>query len=218
MDGYTFEHISGWLRTHVDELSVEQRQQMAGTLQRGSLRQQTIDIIEAVAAPKLACPRCGARRLHRDGQAHGLQRYQCVGCGRTFNSLTGTPLARLRHKAKWLPYLATMLDSTTVRRAAARVEVHRNTSFRWRHRFLNWSKHDRKLPLCDIVEADETYVLESQKGARRLSRPARRRAGAAGWRPGAEFQKNTYASWWRATAPGALTTPSRDGRPCAAPS
>ncbi len=179
MDGYTFEHMSEWLRTYVDELSVAQRQQMAGTLQRGSLRQQTIGIIEAAAAPTLACPRCGARRMHRDGHAHGLQRYQCVACGRTFNSLTGTPLARLRHKGKWLPYLDTMLDSATVRRAAVRVDVHRNTSFRWRHRFLTWSKHDRQLPLRDIVEADETYLLESQKGARHLKRPARRRGGVA---------------------------------------
>ena len=179
MDGCTFEQWSHWLRTHVDELSAAQRRQMSATLQRGSLRQQTIAIIEAAAAATLACPRCGARRLHRDGHANGLQRYQCVRCGRTFNSLTGTPLARLRHKGKWLAYLDTMLDSATVRRAAARVEVHRNTSFRWRHRFLTWSQHDRQLPLRGIAEADETYLLESQKGARRLNRPPRRRGGVA---------------------------------------
>ena len=179
MDGYTFEQVSEWLRTHVDGLSAAQRLQVSATLQRGSLRQQTIGIIEATAAPTLACPRCAARRLHRDGHAHGLQRYRCVGCGRTFNSLTGTPLARLRHKEKWLPYLDSMLDSATVRRAASGVDVHRNTSFRWRHRFLAWSKHDRQLPLCGIAEADETYLLESQKGARYLTRPPRRRGGVA---------------------------------------
>ena len=136
MDGCTFEQWAHWLRTHVDQLSSAQRIQMSATLQRGSLRQQTIGIIEEAALATLACPRCAGKRLHRDGHAHGLQRYQCAGCGRTFNSLTGTPLARLRHKAKWLPYLETMLDSATVRRAAARADVHRNTSFRWRHRFL----------------------------------------------------------------------------------
>jgi hypothetical protein len=31
-----------------------------------------------------------------------LQRYKCRACGKTFNALSGTPLARLRHKDKWL--------------------------------------------------------------------------------------------------------------------
>jgi transposase-like protein len=31
-----------------------------------------------------------------------LQRYKCRGCQRSFNALTGTPLARLRQKGKWL--------------------------------------------------------------------------------------------------------------------
>ena len=49
---------------------------------------------------------------------------------------TGTPLARLWLKAKWLDYLDALLDSRAVRPAAKRVDVHRNTAFRWRHRFL----------------------------------------------------------------------------------
>jgi transposase-like protein len=63
--------------------------------------------------------------------ANDLQRYRCCSCGRTFNDLTGTPLARLRHKAKWLAYSQVLLDSLPVRTAADRVGVHRNTAFRW---------------------------------------------------------------------------------------
>ncbi len=47
------------------------------------------------------CPHCGSERVVRNGSASGLQRYKCRGCSRTFNSLTGTPLARLRQKSKW---------------------------------------------------------------------------------------------------------------------
>jgi hypothetical protein len=94
--------------------------------------------------------------------------------------LTGTPLARLRNKAKWLDYLDCMLDpGTTVRRAAAAVGVHKNTSFRWRHRFLGVTKTDRPPCLHGIAEADEIYFLESEKGARKLSRPPRKRGGSA---------------------------------------
>lgn len=107
-----------------------------GSERRRNIQHRAIVIIEATAAADLCCPRCGRRRLHRHGHAHGLQRYRCADCARTFNSLTGTPLARLRYKEKWLPYLDGMLDSHTVRRAAHHVNVHRNTSFRWRHRML----------------------------------------------------------------------------------
>ena len=57
--------------------------------------------------------------------------------------------------------------------------THRNTSFRWRHRFLELAKHDRPQHLNGIAEADELFLLESQKGSRQLDRPARRRGGVA---------------------------------------
>lgn len=143
-------------------------------------RLQVVSVIEAARAPQLACPRCAGTALHRHGVASALQRFRCRACGRTFNSLTGTPLARLRHKTKWLDFCETMLDaSATVRKAARQVEVHKNTSFRWRHRMLTVTKLDRHVPLRGIVEADEMYLLESQKGARKLTRPARRRGGVA---------------------------------------
>ena len=157
------------------------RQRQAGiTLLRGNAPQQaTITLIEDVARQRLACPACHSAHVHRHGHAHGLQRYRCVPCGRTFNALTGTPLARLRHKAQWLEYADCLLDSVSVRRAASRLGLHRNTTFRWRHRFLSLAKTDRPHCLHGIAEADELYVLESQKGACTMTRPARRRGGHA---------------------------------------
>jgi transposase-like protein len=163
-------------------LSRRQRANLANLLNRAALQEKTVALIEAAAAPRLACPRCRSARLHRHGHAHGLQRYRCVDCARTFNALTGTPLARLRHRSKWLSYLDCMLQSGTVRRTAAAVGIHKNTSFRWRHRFLANIKTDRTWPLGGITEADETYLLESQKGSRHLDRPARRRGGRSRWR------------------------------------
>jgi transposase-like protein len=135
--------------------------------------------IEACFELAPQCPHCAHERVHRYGRSEGLQRYRCCACGKTFNALTGTPLARLRHKAKWLDFLQAMQDSLTVRRSARDVGVHRNTSFRWRHRFLAWGKNDRPEHLHGITEVDETYFLESSKGARRLGRSARKRGGSA---------------------------------------
>ena len=133
----------------------------------------------ATAAGTPCCPRCQCPRVHRCGSASGLQRWRCLACGRSFNALTNTPLARLRKKAAWLPYLQCVLDSRTVRASAEVVNVHRTTSFRWRHRFVPGVANKRSTWLEGIVEADETYMLESQKGSRHLTRPPRRRGGVA---------------------------------------
>ena len=158
-------------------LSRPQRVNLADVLSRGLRQEEMAALIDAVV-PR-ACPHCRSSRLHRNGQADGLQRYRCVDCARSFNALTGTPVARLRHRSKWLSYLECMLQSGTVRRAAALVGIHKNTSFRWRHRFLAGARHDRSVPLEGITEADETYLLESQKGSRQLTRAPRRRGGSA---------------------------------------
>ena len=163
----------------VGALSHWQRDRLLSLWREPAAGREAIGCIQASfeAVPK--CPHCGHEQLHRHGQSDGLQRYRCRACGKTFNALTGTPLARLRHKAKWLGFLQTTLDSMTVRQAAREVDIHRHTSFRWRHRFLEWVKNDRPEHLHGITEADETYFLESHKGARQLERPARKRGGSA---------------------------------------
>jgi transposase-like protein len=160
-------------------LNQPQRRQVLGALNPLAGLEQVVALITEVRTPGRCCPRCGNERCYRHGFANDLQRYRCCACGRTFNDLTGTPLARLRLKAKWLTYSQVLLQSLPVRKAADRVGVHRNTAFRWRHRFLHWSKLDRPAALNGIVEADETFLLESQKGSRTLDRPARRRGGRA---------------------------------------
>ena len=44
------------------------------------------------------CPHCASEGAVSRGMARGLRRYQCKGCGRTFNALSGTPLSGLHHK------------------------------------------------------------------------------------------------------------------------
>ena len=120
------------------------------------------------------CPHCASEGAVSRGMARGLRRYQCKGCGRTFNALTGTPLSGLHHKERWLSFGTSLAKGETVKASAARCDVAVSTAFRWRHRFLAAARSDSEV-LKGIVEADETYVLESRKGARGLERKARRR-------------------------------------------
>ena len=140
----------------------------------------TAALIEQARRPYLACPDCQQTAYSRCGHANGLQRFKCKACGRTFNSLTGTPLARLRLKTRWLAYFDCMRDAAcTVKSAADKVGVHASTSFRWRHRFLKWTRLDRPARLEGIVEVNETALLESQKGSRTTGCAPRTRGGLA---------------------------------------
>jgi len=79
-------------------------------------------------------------------------------------------------REKWCDYLGALLSSRPVRAAAKQLQVHRNTAFLRCHRFLDRVKENRPVRLNDIAEADEMFLLESQKGARKLDRAPRRRA------------------------------------------
>jgi len=124
------------------------------------------------------CPHCQGERLSRWGRQSGLQRFRCRDCGKCFNALTGTPLARLRRKECWLDYSQALIEGLTVRASAARCGVAKTTSFRWRHRFLTDLAELKATSLTGIVEADETYFPLSFKGSRHMPRPPHRRGHA----------------------------------------
>lgn len=107
---------------------------------------------EPARAPA-ACPGCGAQRLHRRGFSGGVQRYRCVACGRCCNPLTGTPLARLRRRDFWLDHARALDDGSSIRAAGRRLGLHRNTTFRWRHRWLRHPAEHQDSHFRGIVEA-----------------------------------------------------------------
>lgn len=161
-------------------LTLRQRDQLRKRLDEQDGQQQVTAVIESKSSTQnRCCPRCQGTTIYLHGTVSGLQRYRCQTCKRTFNALTGTSLARLRKKEKWLDFSGALVESKTLRQAATALGVHRNTTLRWRHRFLGSVKGDRVPQLQGITEADETYFLESQKGCRKLQRSPRRRGGKA---------------------------------------
>lgn len=123
------------------------------------------------------CPHCRSAQLGPWGSSHNLPRYRCKSCGRTSNPLTGTPLARLRKREHWLTFAKTLIEGSSVRRSADQCSIGKNTAFRWRHRFLQVAARHQATQESGIVEADETFFLESFKGQKSLPRPARKRGG-----------------------------------------
>jgi transposase-like protein len=161
-----------WL-AEIDGLTAKQRQELEAVLAGRQPRAAVAAAIEERLGEARRCPHCGGASVG-GGQADGLRRFRCKDCRRSFNALTGTPLARLHKKERWLDFGQSLSEGETVAASAERCRVAVSTAFRWRHRFLRAAKNPTRL-LSGIVEVDETYILSSRKGERRLGRKARRR-------------------------------------------
>lgn len=112
------------------------------------------------------CPHCTSQRFIRWSVRSDIQRYKCKECNKTFNGLTGTPLARLRKKGRWIEFSSCLVEACSVREAAKRCQVNKSTAFKWRHRFMQIPKTIAPNALSGIVEVKETHFAYSQKGTR----------------------------------------------------
>ncbi len=171
------------LLQQVEKLNSDQFRRLQENLKSIELSNKVAANIET-PYQKMHCPHCQSLRKQRWGKRDGLQRYRCKDCKRTYNSISNTPLSRLRKKEQWLEYSSCLISGISIRKAAIECGVHRNTSFRWRHRFLANAKSVAPEKLSGIVEAGETYFRKSEKGNKRLERKPRKRGSYV-------FQKGT---------------------------
>ncbi len=139
----------------------------------------SLESLEDVIGHIESCPHCQSKSFYRWGVRANLQRYRCKSCYKTFNSLTNTPLARLRHKEVWIDYAKDVIAGESVRSSAKHCKVANSTTFRWRHRMLKIPTELKAEHLHGIVEFDETYFLESEKGNHHLERKPRVRGSKA---------------------------------------
>ena len=132
------------------------------------------------------CPRCSSQQVVLHGKdKNGRQRFLCRGCKRTYNTLTGTPMARARKCHLWGEYLRHMIGHLSVRKIAGTgIDLNHVTLWRWRHRFLKAAAGDNATSLSGVIEADETFFVQSFKGHRGWARgkpPANRAARPSAW-------------------------------------
>lgn len=167
------------LLVELGKLTPLQRRQVEIELRSGESRESSIALVEEGMSETPECPHCKSKTVVRNGTSEGLQRYKCRGCTKTFNALTGTPLAKLRMKGKWIVQAEVLRDGLTIKEAAKRMNVSEPTAFRWRHRFLALPKTVKAQALVGIVETDETYFLESHKGCKTLAVIGRKRGEKA---------------------------------------
>ena len=116
----------------------------------------------------LECYHCKSKDYIRWGYQSDLQRYKCKKCKKTFNSLSGSPLAKLKRKGHWLDYSKCLILGKTIRKSATICEISKSTSFRWRHRFLIASKFMDVDNFKGVVEFFDKKEKLSFKGSKNI--------------------------------------------------
>ena len=179
------------LMAGLNELTSRQRKKVVEALSERTPLDDTLEIVNSREANHLQCPNCSCDQLNKWGQKGGVQRFRCKGCRKTCNALTGSPLARLGHREVWSEFAIAMKDGRSVEEAAETCGVEPRTAFHWRHRWLRLPCDQKGTKFSGIVEADETFFLESRKGSKiwekakhtecvdEPSRPPRKRGGNA---------------------------------------
>ena len=148
----------------IGKLSEEQVERLSG------IAMEYLDLNSKVedTAPK-SCPCCGAANAHfiKRGFSGRKQRYQCKSCGKRFTFDAGK-LTAYSHQTEeaWATFIRDTLSLKSLDECAASISVSHPTAFNMRHKLLSFLEEALKEGelLEGIVEADEAYVLESQKG------------------------------------------------------
>ena len=127
------------------------------------------------------CPFCEGKQYYKYGTAKGSQRFKCKECWRTFTEYTGTWLDGLHKKTLVVQYLELMVEGKSLDKISSFLGINKKTAFDWRHKILSSLGQDRGEAMDGIVESDETFFEESQKGNRHIAgRPGRKRGSLPG--------------------------------------
>lgn len=149
------------LKAVLGKLTRGQRKTLTSILESRTVSTETV---EGQMPVQSACSHCTRRLAVKNGSAHGLQRFKCRNCCKTFNALTGTHLSGLHMRGKWLGQAEAMCDELSLNQTADRLNIAQSTAFCWCHRFLVLPKIVQTRQLAGLVEADETYFFTPAKG------------------------------------------------------
>lgn len=170
------------LHTMLKQLSEYQLKQISQTAIRFLALNQEI----AEITPD-ACPCCGNHNavFIRKGIQCGKQRFQCKSCGRKF-TYDSKQLTAHSHQPmeSWVVVLEDTLSLASLDSTAEKIGVCHSTAFHMRHKLLVYMEEvvTSSAPLEALIEADETYMVESQKGTKVTHRKPRRHGESSGKR------------------------------------
>lgn len=131
-----------------------------------------------------ACPICGKAdgQLIKKGFQAGKQRYQCKDCRSKFTYDTKQLTAHSHQPVdSWITMIEDTLSIASLDKTAEKISVCHETAFNMRHKLLAFMEImiGSNVLLDELVETDETYILESQKGVKCETRKPRKHGEGA---------------------------------------
>lgn len=130
------------------------------------------------------CPVCKSvtARFVKKGKPQGKQQYLCKSCGHKFRYDANQITAHSHQpRESWIILIEDTLAMESLDTTAARIHVTHATAFNMRHKLLAYLETivEAAVPLEALIELDETYVVESQKGTPVLHREPRKHGEGA---------------------------------------
>lgn len=122
----------------------------------------------------LCCPYCSSKDYVKNGTAHSLQRYLCKSCNSTFTVISNTFMECTNWTWEvWVKLLQMTMTNTPLDAMKDILEkdyhlegVTRKAILFARHKLINALALMPKPTLSGVVQVDETFFRESQKGTR----------------------------------------------------
>ena len=133
------------------------------------------------------CPHCNSNHIVKNGTAHKtIPQFLCRDCKKCYTIRTNTIFYYSKKNIKlWQEYIELFSQGLSLRKIVEKMnnQISLPTAFYWRHKILKvLSNKDSNNKLGGIVEADETYFEESQKGSRNMIRKPRKRGYSSEYR------------------------------------
>ncbi|WP_064612582.1 IS1/IS1595 family N-terminal zinc-binding domain-containing protein [Streptobacillus moniliformis] len=123
------------------------------------------------------CPKCKSSIKVKNGKRpNGIQEYKCKDCGTKFTAFTNTILEKTRwHWDIWIKVLEMTINNFSIKKMVNVLEndygctnINEKTVWLWRMKLIHFIASLPIPKLTGIIQIDETFVRESQKGSRNL--------------------------------------------------
>ena len=122
------------------------------------------------------CPECGSKHIGKWGKRKEIQVFKCKDCGKQFTLFTGTILEKTRwHWEIWVKVLEMVLNGFSIQDMLNVLVtdygcdgINPKTVWLWRMKLIHALASLPQPVLTGVIQVDETFVRESQKGSRDL--------------------------------------------------
>lgn len=125
------------------------------------------------------CPECHSHNIRKNAKRKHIQKYICMDCGKNFSSTTGTLLEKTHYTwSAWVRLIFCMLNKESLKDTQQTladdlkcIKIDEKTVRRMRLKVMNAVRSLPSPTLTGIIQIDDTFFRENQKGQLELENP-----------------------------------------------